>query len=98
MLHTGSRECHIKVGFKICVFFIVINNNDKFTLGFDIVERFTHQTSNLWITSRKGSKPSQEQAVVSLSLSKNLYTHCSVLVGSSNGFYKLTDFYTFKLQ
>ena len=60
----------------------------------------THWTSNLRIPSRTGSNPIRSKPLISLS--KKLYTHFSLLVGSRNGFkslfYKLTAFYTIELN
>ena len=49
-----------------------------------MVEWLTRRTSNLRIGTSMGSNPCQTQAIVSLS--KKLYTDCSVLVGFRNRF------------
>ena len=65
-----------------------------------VVKWLMLQTGNLMIASRMGSKPVRDKPK-SVSLSKKLYTDCSVLVGSRNGFecfYKLRAFFTIKLK
>ena len=52
--------------------------------GCGVAEWLTRRTDNFRIARRMGFKPNDGQAVVSLS--KKLYTYCSVLVGPRNGF------------
>jgi hypothetical protein len=43
-----------------------------------------------WLTRRASNLMIARQMPVVVSLSKKLYTHCSVLVGSMNGFESVT--------
>ena len=53
----------------------------------NIIEWLTLWTSDLRIASCMGSNPVRDKPLFDLvSLSKRLYTHCSVLVGSRNRF------------
>ena len=68
---------------------------------YGIPEWLTRWTSNLRVASRiHGFEPNQEQAAVSLS--KKLYTDCSVLVWFEERigdcFYKFSAFYTIELK
>jgi hypothetical protein len=74
----------------------ISTSNNTFT---SMAEWITLRTRSLMIASRNWFKPRQRQVVVFLS--KKLYTYCSILVGSRNGFesvFKSMASYTIELQ
>ena len=86
-----SSEMFIIITFIIpCLYLRAAKKEDD-----GMAEWLTRRTCNPKIASCMGSKQSQAQANVSLS--KKLYTNCSVLVGSKNcieSVYKLIALYT----